>query len=316
MGAALVVMVLAVTVLAFLGTRSMLKLQSRGASVKGTAGESLKRATRGGTALIWLLFGGLTFVAVIPHVAVALSSLTTPSGWIGTVLPTEFTTAQYQKLFAHPDALRGVLNSLLYSGVATVAAVVVGVLIAWLLTRERFTGQAALDTTVMMPLALPGIILAYGYLACFVGGPLNPIENPVPLLILSYVVRRLPYMVRAAVAGFQHVSGALEEASTNLGAGPTTTLRRITLPLVLANLVAGAVLTFIFSMFEVSQSLVLAQDERFYPIARVLYKLFGRLEDGPYLASAMGVLGMVVLAAGLVISGKFLGRRMGEIFRA
>ncbi len=316
MGYALVVMVLTVSLLAFLGARGVLSLKPQAASTKGTASESLRRASRGGTALIWLFLGGLTFAAVIPHIAVILSSFTAPGGWNDTVLPAKFTLSEYHTLVTHPTALSGLLNSLLYSVLATIAAVVFGVLIAYLLTREKFLGQGALDGAVMAPLALPGIVLAYGYLACFVGGPLNPLQNPVPLLVISYVVRRLPYMVRAAVAGFQHVAGALEDASRNLGASALTTLRRITLPLVFANLVAGAVLTFVFSMFEVSQSLILAQDASYFPIARVLYKLFDRLEDGPYVASAMGVLGMIVLAAGLLISGRFLGKRMGEIFRA
>lgn len=315
MGYALVVMVLMVTVAAFVAARAFVRGRLHGSATKGTTAMVAKRTTGWGTFFILTFVLGLTFVAVIPHIAVVLSSLTGPGGWQGTVLPTELTLEQYATVVTHPVALRGLMNSLLYSGTATVAAVFLGVLIAYLLTRERFPGMAVLDTTVMIPLALPGIVLAFGYLACFSEGPLNPMVNPVGLLIISYVVRRIPYMVRSAVAGFQHVSRSLEEASTNLGAHPLTTLRRITLPLVVANLVAGAILTFVFSMFEVSQSLVLAQEPRFYPISRVLYKLFGRLEDGPYVASAMGVLGMVVLAAGLFAAGRFLGRRLGEIFR-
>ena len=322
MGFALVVMVLMVTVLAFVAARTFVRGRLRSVATKGGTAAAPRRATPWGTFFILLFILTITFVAVIPHIAVALSSVTTPGSWQGTVLPTELTWEHYGKLLTPsvpgrtPVALVGLRNSLIYSSLATLGAVILGVLIAYLLTRERFPGQAVLDTTVMMPLALPGIILAFGYLACFSRGVLNPMENPVPLLVISYIVRRIPYMVRSAVAGFQHVSRSLEEASINLGARPFATLRRITIPLVLANLVAGAILTFVFSMFEVSQSLVLAQEPAFYPVSRVLYKLFGRLEDGPYLASAMGVIGMVVLAAGLFVAGKFLGRRLGEIFRA
>ena len=316
MGFALVVMVLMVTVAVFVAARTFVRGRLRSVATKGRTAATARRATRWGGAVILTLILGLTFVAVIPHIAVVLSSLATPGSWQGTVLPTELTFEHYATIATHPVALRGLVNSLVYSSLATLAAVVVGVLIAYLLTRETFPGKTALDTTVMVPLALPGIVLAFGYLACFGRGWLNPMANPVPLLVISYIVRRLPYMVRSAVAGFQHVSRSLEEASTNLGARPFVTLRRITIPLVLANLAAGAILTFVFSMFEVSQSLVLVQEPRLYPISRVLYKLFGRIEDGPYLASAMGVLGMVVLSAGLLAAGRFLGRRLGEIFRA
>ena len=89
-----------------------------------------------------------------------------------------------------------------------------------------------------------------------------------------------------------------------------------TLPLVLANLAAGAMLTFIFSMFEVSQSLVLVQDPQYWPISSALNRLGGRFADGPALACAMGVVGMIVLGSGLIVAGSFLGRRLGEIFRA
>jgi iron(III) transport system permease protein len=315
MGYALVLMVLLVTVAVFIAARAVVRGRLQVPATKGTTASVPRRATPLGSMLILLFIFSVTFVALIPHLAVLLSSVSTPDGWQGTILPTKLTWANYSTIATHPVALQGLLNSLIYSSFATLGALLLGVLIAYLLTRERFAGQTVLDTTVMAPLALPGIVLAFGYLACFSNTSLNPMDNPAPLLIISYIVRRLPYMVRSAVAGFQHVSRSIEEASTNLGARPFATLRRITLPLVLSSLAAGAILTFVFSMFEVSQSLVLAQDPAFYPFSRVLYKLFGRLEDGPYLASAMGVVGMVVLAVGLLAAGRFLGRRLGEIFR-
>jgi len=315
MGFALVLMVLLVTVAVFVAARAVVHGRLQVPATRGTVSAAVRRAGPLGSTLILLFVGALTFVAVIPHLAVLLSSFSTPGSWQGTILPRELTWANFATVATHPVALKGLLNSLIYSSLATVGAVVFGVLIAYLLTRERFAGMTLLDATVMAPLAIPGIVLAFGYLACFTGTFLDPMANPAPLLIISYIVRRLPYMVRSAVAGFQHVSRSLEEASTNLGARPFATLRRITIPLVLSSLAAGAILTFVFSMFEVSQSLVLAQDPAFYPFSRVLYRLFARLEDGPYLASAMGVVGMVVLGAGLLAAGRFLGRRLGEIFR-
>jgi iron(III) transport system permease protein len=101
----------------------------------------------------------------------------------------------------------------------------------------------------MMPLAVPGLVIAFGYLAMSQEGKLfgflNPTENPTILLVIAYAVRRLPYVVRSAAAGLQQVSPALEEAALNLGAPPLRTLTRITLPLVTPNLVAGALLALI-----------------------------------------------------------------------
>ncbi|HOS95116.1 MAG TPA: ABC transporter permease subunit, partial [Armatimonadota bacterium] len=194
--------------------------------------------------------------------------------------------------------------------------VVAGVAIAYLLTRRRIPGAGVLDALSVLPLALPGLVLAFGYVGCFAGWPIDPRANPTALLVVAYAVRRLPYAVRSAYAGFQQTSITLEEASMNLGASPMRTLRRITLPLVTANLVAGGILTFAFAMLEVSDSLILAMKEQYYPITKAILSLLQRIVDGPYIASAMGVVGMVLLAVSLIVAGRFLGRRMGELFRA
>jgi len=144
---------------------------------------------------------------------------------------------------------------------------------------------------------------------------LNPRENPVPLLVAAYAIRRLPYMVRAAYAGFQQINVTLEEAAVNLGSSTLRSLRRVTLPLISANLIGGGILAFAFAMLEVSDSLVLAMKERFFPITKAIYQLLGRIGDGPYIASALGVWAMVFLALSLMTAGVLLGRRMGQLFR-
>jgi iron(III) transport system permease protein len=145
----------------------------------------------------------------------------------------------------------------------------------------------------------------------------NPRNNPTLLLIISYSVRRLPYIVRSAYAGFQQTSVTLEEASANAGASPFRTLRKITLPLVMANLIAGTILTFSFAMLEVSDGLILAMKEQYFPITKMIYQLKGRIDpNAPSVACALGVVGMVLLTASLFVAGKLLGKRMGQLFRA
>ena len=205
-------------------------------------------------------------------------------------------------------------NSLYLSFLSTFADILVGIGLAYLLARTRIPGRSLLDTLAMMPLAVPGLIIAFGYVAAFSGTFLDARRNPVPLLIVAYAVRRLPYMVRSAYAGFQQTSPALEEAAQNVGATPFRALRRVTLPLVLANLIGGGILCFAFAMLEVSDSLILAVEERYYPITKAIYDLLSR-PDGPYVASALGVLGMILLMVSLFLAGRFLGRRMGELFR-
>jgi len=134
-------------------------------------------------------------------------------------------------------------------------------------------------------------------------------------LVIAYAVRRLPYVVRSTVAGLEQTSGELEEAALNLGAGRLRAIRTIILPLIVANLLAGALLAFSFAMLEVSDSLILAQREGDYPITKAIYVLFERLGDGPYIASAMGVWAMALLAVTLVGASVLIGKKMGAIFR-
>jgi len=317
MGYSLVVVVLLMTLALFFISKKVLAGRRYEMMGRGHAGEGMARATSPQTFVIWAVAGGLALVALLPHFMVVVQSLA--GRWFMSELPSEWTLANYSELTRTGATLGSIRNSLFYSSLSAGLDVVLGVGIAWLLTRRRIPLAGLLDGLAMLPLALPGLVLAFGYVAGFDFkiSWLNPRENPTLLLIISYSVRRLPYMVRSAYAGFQQTSVTLEEASANLGASPFRTLRKITLPLVAANLIAGWVLTFAFAMLEVSDSLILAQVEKFYPITKMIYQHMQRIEpSAPSVACALGVLGMILLTASLFIAGKLLGRKMGQLFRA
>jgi iron(III) transport system permease protein len=134
-------------------------------------------------------------------------------------------------------------------------------------------------------------------------------------LVIAYSVRRLPYMVRSVAAGFQQTSVTLEEAAQNLGSSPLRSLRRVTLPLISANLLAGGLLTFAFAMLEVSDSLLLAQKQESYPITKAIYELYQLLGTGRGVASALGVWAMAFLGVTILGASALLGKRMGALFR-
>ena len=309
-----VVLVLVMTVFFFYLSKTFLGGRRYEMIARGHVVSAVRRASPRKTALIYAFALGLTALALLPHVSVLLTSLS--GRWFMTVLPEEVTFKYYGGVFTHDLALSSVKMSLFLSVLSTVADVVLGVAIAYLLARTRIPGKGVIDALAMLPLALPGLVLAFGYLSGYSGTFLDARNYPVPLLVISYAVRRLPYMVRSAYAGLQQTSVALEEASQNVGAGPARTLLKITFPLILANLVAGGILCFAFAMLEVSDSLILALKSQYYPITKAIYELLGRIADGPYIASAMGMLGMILLGTSLFLAGKFLGRRMGELFRA
>jgi iron(III) transport system permease protein len=254
---------------------------------------------------------------MLPHLGVVLVAFST--SWHATVLPAGFTLGNFRMALGHDLTVPAIANSLEYSCLSTALDVVLGIAIAYVIVRTRIVGRGILDFLVMLPLAVPGLVLAFGYLAMTQNGRLfsflNPVENPVPLLVIAYAVRSLPYMVRSAAAGFQQTSETYEEAAANLGCSPFRTTFRITLPLITASLVAGGLLAFALAMLEVSDSLVLAQKQAYYPITKTILELFRLLGDGRFLASALGVWAMIFL--GTVIGGAslLLGRKLGAIFR-
>jgi ABC-type branched-subunit amino acid transport system ATPase component len=82
-----------------------------------------------------------------------------------------------------------------------------------------------------------------------------------------------------------------------------------------ANLIAGGLMVFAFTMLEVSDSLILVQKQSYWPITRGIYELFQRLGDGPYIASALGAWAMLLLTLILLAVNSLLGKRVGALFR-
>ena len=322
MGFALVVFVLLLTVGLFVISKYFLARKRYEMIARGHTGGGEIPATRRQSVLIWAAVLGVGGVALLPHLMVLIQSFS--GRWFLSVFPTEWTIGTYGEILRDPLTAASVRNSLFYSSLSAGLDLILGVVIAWLLTRRRIPLSGLLDALAMLPLALPGIVLAFGYVAGFdsfrnawLNEYLNPRNNPTLLLIVSYSVRRLPYIVRSAYAGFQQTSVTLEEASANLGASPWQTLRRITLPLIMANLIAGTILTFAFAMLEVSDSLILAMRERFFPITKMIYQLLGRIDpNASGVACALGVIGMAILTLSLCGAGKILGKKMGQLFRA
>jgi iron(III) transport system permease protein len=218
------------------------------------------------------LFAGVTIVALMPHVAVILTSFA--GDWYNSIFPNVLTLDNYKITLGHPFTITSIQNSVIYSGCATLFAVVLGIMIAFVVVRSRLRFRNLLDTMTMLPLAVPGLVMAFGYFAMSKNGRafsfLNPTENPTMLLIIAYTVRKLPFIVRSAISGLQQMSYTYEEAAQCLGCSPIRASLKITFPLIVANLLAGGLLVFSQTMLEVSDSLILAQKQQYYPITKAI----------------------------------------------
>lgn len=266
-------------------------------------------------ALVYAYFIFVIVAALLPHFGVILASLA--KDWTSTLWP-EWTLENYQRIFTDPTipAASSIKISLMCAAASMVIDVVGGFGLAYALVRGKVWAKGLLDTLAMLPLALPGLILAFGLLMSYRFTALDPVNNPIPLLIMSYAVRRFPYALRSISAGLQQTSVALEEASQNMGASPLATVWHVTRPLVTANIIAAGLLTFAFAVLEVSDSLILAADKTYAPIAAAILLIMNIPQAGIYPACALGVIGMLLLTVTFMAVNKLLGKQMGALFKA
>lgn len=312
-GYALVVLVLVFTTALMMMSRRVVGWHDYHMQSKGVARTQSARSSRLTQCLAILTFVAVIGVALMPHAAVVLCAI--KDQWFMTLWPESYTLEHLKTAMQHPLTTQGIRVSLFLSVLSTILDLALGITAAFLLARRTFRGRAWLDALIMLPLAVPGLVLAFGYLSGFSGTWLDARNNPLPLLVIAYAVRRLPYVFRAVHAGLLQISPSLEEAAVNLGSTRVRAIRRITLPLISSSVLAGAILAFAFAMLEVGDSLMLAMKEQFFPITKVMYQFIGRIEDGPELASALGLWAMAFLGLALLSATTYLGKRMGQIFR-
>ena len=314
---ALVAVMLTSTVIIYAVGKGLFGRQGHAMMAKATSSGGPRALPAAKAWLCTALFGSVTFLAVLPHIGVVLVAFS--RDWYASVFPAHLTLENFQLALGNNLTVPAIANSIKFASISTIVDVVLGIAIAYVVVRSKIPGRQVLDFLAMLPLAVPGLVIAFGYLAMSQEGKffsfLNPVNNPTILLIIAYSVRRLPYVVRSAAAGFQQTSETLEEAAQNLGCPPLKTTFKITLPLIAANLIAGGLLAFAFAMLEVSDSLVLAQKQVFYPITKAILELFQLLGDGKFIASALGVWAMVFLGATVVGMSITLGKKLGSIFR-
>lgn len=278
----------------------------------------VKRAGRLKLIGIYLFFIFLLFFAVLPHVGVILNSVSTPKGWSFTPLPQEFSLDFWSNLiFKSPTPI---FNSLIYSGSAAIFTILLGATIAFLLARKNFPGKNLLDFVAMLPLAVPGLVIGFGYILLFNNTPLDPFKGALnqhilTILIISLTFRRLPFTVRSSFASIQQIHESLEEASLNLGANRVKTFFRISLPLMIGGIIAGGLLAFANSMVEVSTTFLFAGEWREMPLTAAIYESLRDPRFGYQSGSVMGVILIIVSIICLVLVNKVLGERMGTSLR-
>src|SRR5207248_1760239 len=134
-----------------------------------------------------------------------------------------------------------IINSLLLAFGSATAAVLLGAVIGWIDLRTRIPGRRLLDYVSLIPLGLPGIVMAVALIQFWLATPF-PLYGTVMILFLAYLGRYIPLSVRAANASLRQVDPSLEESATILGASWAQTMWSVTLPLTWRGMFAGWVL--------------------------------------------------------------------------
>jgi iron(III) transport system permease protein len=263
-----------------------------------------------GTVAAWAVALLLLGPALLPHLGIALLSVA--KVWSLTPLPSVYTVANYEEiLFRAPHFI---WNTLRYALLASAIDVALGAVIAWLLLRGQVRGRSWLDAISTMPLAVPGVVLAVGYLRVFHGTSVPGLGGPLTsgwlILVIVYAVRRLPYTVRGAYAALQQLPLSLEEAAQNLGAPPARTFVRVTLPLMGRGLLAGGLLAFVSSSVDLSSTMLLVPRVELGPLSYGIY-LYMQSAVGRGPGAALGVVAIALVAVGTWLATRLAQRGGG-----
>jgi ABC-type Fe3+ transport system permease subunit len=212
---------------------------------------------------------------------------------------TKLTLKYIKQMLLTPDVRRYIINSLLYASAAVVLIILLSITSSYATSRFKGSLTPVLESTVILPMAVPGIVVAMGYFyffhLVFPGTPIDPINprgfNPAYVLILAYSVRRLPFAARSVYAGLQQVHVSLDEASMNLGASRWKTLTSIILPLISLNVFGGAMLSFVYAMSETSVGITLGSlNMAKAPITAFMKEIMLSAVGSVNIAAALGVL--------------------------
>jgi iron(III) transport system permease protein len=169
-------------------------------------------------------------------------------------------------------------NTYVFSLVAIVFIIIMGILVSYILVRKKGKVASLIDTLIMFPYVIPGSVLGIGLIVAFNRKPLILVGTSA-IMIISYVVRKLPYTVRSGSAFLYQMDPSVEEASINLGVSPMKTFFTVTARMMLPGIMSGAVLSWITCINELSSSIMLYSGKT-STIAVAIYQEVTRMSDG------------------------------------
>lgn len=244
-------------------------------------------------ALMYIYSYALVAIAFLPQAYIVYLSFRNSDG---AVFKEGYSFANYE-LAAGRLLGRSIQNTLVL-GLGSLAIIIVfAVIIAYLVVRRSNTTNNTIDTLSMLPYIMPGSVIAIALVVAFSKNPLA-LTGTATIMIISWVIRRMPYTIRSATATLQLMPMNVEEAATSLGASKPKTFARITVPMMSSGIVSGAILSWISIVTELSSSIIL-YNNRTITLTMSTYVAISRGNDG--LAAAFAAILTLITAFSILV---------------
>ena len=246
-----------------------------------------------------------SIVLVLPAATLILVSFARDGLWTTQTLPPAYTLENYARILTQEDGGAVLVNSLLMSGLAALAALVWSFCVATLVSGGKLRGRRIISLLVLVPWALPGTVVAVAIAEAY--GQPNPLTGSFVLvgtfwiLPVIYFLRFMPLVVRAVQASMEQMDPALEEAAGVLGARWWRRFLRVRLPLVWPGAIAGTLLAFVIALGEyVASVLVYVPHNR--PVSIAIAAQLREFNLGT--AAAYGVVLIALIAISMIVAAR------------
>jgi iron(III) transport system permease protein len=251
----------------------------------------------------------LTAFVALPILSIGVLSFVKPGTWVVDIYPTQFGLDNFVKFFTKSRVFRPFVNSFAMASAASVAAVVVGALAAYVIVKTKLAIRWPVEVLVLLPWALPAsavavnMINAFNVRSVFSLGQI--LVGTYWILPLSYAVAMVTLVVRSTSATLHQLHASLEEASRSLGATWLSTFRRVVIPIVLPGVLAGGMLGFIGALGDYTTSALMYTIHNI-PISIAMTNALFEFDIG--LAMAYGAVQVAITSFVILVA-----RRMGGI---
>ena len=238
----------------------------------------------------------LIYLFLLAPVIVVIATSFNP-GELSLFPPQGFSLKWYSEFFNNSRFVKSFfITSFPIAIIASFVSTILGLMIAYIITRYRLIAHTTIETFFFLPLMVPNMVVGISLLFFFIRIGVN---NTFIALILSHVVITIPYAIRNLSAGLYRLNPAIEEAAISLGATKPVAILKITIPQIKSAIIATIMFTFIISFADVNVALFLVRGESItIPVSVFLYLIW---RSGPIIAAISTIQVVVIFALGMLI---------------